>query len=263
MVAAVSDPQRDAHFRGTGGERGKGALRVAKVATAGLLAGDDLSEPQVQAAEFRLCLVIQLGCIHRTLGLVGDQRGVQRVDATESRGLDERTQSGQRGVCAVVTLLCPGDQQRLQQLGEALARKRTEALFRRLPMAGAHLDLTQQQLRRLAVRQLAGELHRLGTAGDQAGDKRLLLQFWIIRAGGYRMQELGGRGLRIRLGHREATGEEFTVDLGRRVAARASGSSPVGEGSAAAQADNSVRARRSARRARRTCCICSVYVRRP
>ena len=193
-----------------------------------LLAGDDLREPQVQAAEFGLRLVIQLGCIRRTPGLVGDQRGVQRVDATESWGVDERTQSGQRRVCAAVALLRPGDQQRLQQLGQALARQRTEALLRRLPMAGAHLDLTQQQLRGLAVRQLAGELHGLGTAGDQAGDECLLLQFWIIRAGGHRMQELGGRGLRIRLGHREAAGEEFTVDLGRRVAARARGCGPGG-----------------------------------
>ena len=88
-------------------------------------------------------------------------------------------------------------------------------------MAGAHLDLTQQQLRRLAVRQLAGKLHRLGAAGDQAGDERLLLQFGIIRAGGQRAQELGGRRLRIRLAHGEAAGQEVAEDAGRRIAARA------------------------------------------
>ncbi len=113
-------------------------------------------------------------------------------------------------------------------MGEALARKGTEALLRRLPMAGADLDLTQQQLRCLAVRQLAGELHRLGTPSDQAGDECLLLQFWIIRAGGHRMQELCGRGLRIRLGHGKAAGEEFPIDRGWRVAAGASGCGPSG-----------------------------------
>ena len=113
-------------------------------------------------------------------------------------------------------------------MGEALARQSTEALLGRLPVPSAHLDLTQQKLRGLAVRQLAGELHRLGAASNQGGDECLLLQFGVIRAGGHRVQELGSRGLRIRLGHGEAAGEELPVDLGRRVTAGPSGCGPGG-----------------------------------
>ena len=93
---------------------------------------------------------------------------MQRIDAAEPLAVEERAQRGQRGIGAAVALLRPGDQQRLQQLRQALARQRAEALLRRLPMTGAHLRLAQQQLRRLAVRQLAGKLHRLGAAGDQS-----------------------------------------------------------------------------------------------
>ena len=168
----------------------------AEMAVARLGARQDLREAQVHAAKFGLRLAIQLRGFRRAAGLVGDQRGVQRIDPAELLAIDERTQRGQRRVGATVALLRPGDQQRLQELRQALARQHTEALLRRLPVAGAHLGLAQQKLRRLAVRQLAGKLHRLGAAGDQAGDERLLQQFRIIRLRGERAQELRGGRLR-------------------------------------------------------------------
>ena len=51
-------------------------------------------------------------------------------------------------------------------VGQALARQRAEPLLRRRPVAGAHLDVAQQKLRRLIVRQLTGKLHRFRPAGS-------------------------------------------------------------------------------------------------
>ena len=230
MAAAVSGPQGDGHRRRIGGHRRQGALRLGQWPLRASAARHDLREAQVQGAEFGPRLVIQLRGLGRSPGLVGDQRGMQRVDATEPLAIEERAQSGQRGIGAAVALLRPGDQQRLQKLGEALARQRAEALLRRLPMAGAHLDLAQQKLRRLAVGQRAGKLHRLGAAGDQAGDERLLQQFRIIRPRGERAQELGGRRLRVRLAHGEAAGQELAVHAGWRVTTRLRGAARLGRG---------------------------------
>ena len=66
-------------------------------------------------------------------------------------------------------------------------------------MAGADFHLAEQQLRGLAVRQLVRQLHRLGAAGDQAGDEGLLQQVLVVGARGEGAQELRRGGLRIRL----------------------------------------------------------------
>ncbi len=153
MAAAVSGPQGDSHCRRIGRHCRQGALRLGHVAAARLPARQHLREAQVQGAEFGPRLVIQLRGLGRSPGLVGDQGGMQRVDAAEPLPIEERTQSGQRGVGAAVALLRPGDQQRLQKLREALAWQRAEALLCCLPMSGTHLDLAEQKLRRLAVGQ--------------------------------------------------------------------------------------------------------------
>jgi len=97
-------------------------------------------------------------------------------------------------------------------------RQRAELLFGRLPMPGPNLYLAQQQLRRLAVRQLAGKLYRLGTAGDEAGDEGLLQQVGIVGMRGEGSQHLGSRRLRIGLRHREAADQEIPEHADRRIA---------------------------------------------
>ena len=156
MLAAVSAGRAIAISGASAAMRRKDALRLAEMALARLPARQDLRQAQVHAAELGLRLAIQLGRVRGAAGLVGDQRGVQRVDAAEPLAVDEGPQCRQRGIGAALALLRPGDQQRLQQLRQALARQRAEPLLGRLPMAGPHLGLAQQQLRRLAVRQLRG-----------------------------------------------------------------------------------------------------------
>ncbi len=119
------------------------------------------------------------------------------------------------GVRAPVTLLRPGNQKRLQQLRQALARQHVEPLLGSLPMAGTHLALPQQELRGLALGQFAGKLHRLGTARDQAGNERLLQQFPIVGLAGQRTEELGRRGRRIRLAHGEPPHQVAAEDTRR------------------------------------------------
>ena len=189
------------------------------VAVAGLHARQDLGEAQVRLAEVDLRLVIQFRRVRRAAGLVGDHRGVQRVDATETLAVEERPQGRQGSIGPTVALLRPGDQQRLQQLRQALPRQGLEPLFGRLPMAGAHLGLAQQQLRRLAVRQGAGELHCLGAPGDQARHEGLLLQIGVVRLSGERVEELRGRSLGIRLAHGEPARQVLAKHRRRRVPA--------------------------------------------
>ena len=151
---------------------------------------------------------------------------MQRIHAAEPLAIEERTQRGQRSVGAAVALLRPGDQQRLQELRQALPRQHLEALLRRLPVAGPHLRLAQQELRRLAVRQRAGKLQRLGAAGDQAGNERLLQYLGIAGPRRQRAQELRGSRLGIRLAHGKTAGQELAEYSGRRVVG-ATGGGPV------------------------------------
>ena len=139
---------------------------------------------------------------------------MQGIDAAEALPVEQRTQCRQRRVGASVALLRPGDQKRLQQLGQALARQRLELPLGGRPVAGADFHLTQQQLRGLAVGQLVGELHGLGTAGDQAGDERLLQQVLIIGTRGQGTQELRCGGLRVRVRDGETADQEFTEHAG-------------------------------------------------
>ena len=81
----------------------------------------------------------------------------------------------------------------------------------------------------------------------------------IIGPSGERAQELAGRDLRIRLAHGEPAGQEIAEHAGRRARDRRALVTRLGEGSAAAQADSRVRARRRPRRALRSCCIRTSY----
>ena len=126
-------------------------------------------------------------------------------------------------------------------------------------MTGADLDLAQQQLRRLAVGQRAGKLHASARPAIRLAMNACCSRSVSFGLRGERAQELAGRGLRIRLAHREPAGQEIAEHAGRRVVARARPPPCSGEGSAAAQADSREMARRSARRALRICCIRTIY----
>jgi hypothetical protein len=136
---------RDRQFRAGihGGADGGAGLR--QLPGAGLETGGKRAEAQVERAVFDQGDPVQSCRIGRAPGHVADQRCVQREDATVARALHvwaQRVQSLVRGTGA---LLCPGPQQRLQDLGRALGWQAGELSLGRAPVAGLHVGIRQQQ----------------------------------------------------------------------------------------------------------------------
>ena len=78
--------QGDRHLGRIGRQLAQDALRLAGMAVPRLRARQDLRQAQVHAAELGLRLVIELRGVRRAAGLIGDQRGVQRIDASGTAG---------------------------------------------------------------------------------------------------------------------------------------------------------------------------------
>ena len=193
----------------------------AQVAATRLPTRQNLRQTQVHATEFGLGGAIELCGIRIPPSLIGDQRGMEGIDAAEPLAVEVWVERGQCGIGVAAALLCPGDQQRLQQLRQALPRECVELLLRCLPMTGAGLHRTQQQLGGLTVWQPAGKRHGLAATGDQSGTECLLQQLGIVRLGGERTQKLAGRDLWIRLAHREPANHEIGEHAGRALAPKA------------------------------------------
>ncbi len=107
--------------------------------------------------------------------------------------------------------LRPGHQQRLQ-LSQPLPRQCAELLLRRRPIAGPRRGIPQQQLRRLVVRQLPCQLHRLLAATQRAGDEGMLGQVGTARIRGQGPQIFRGGLIGITLAHGELAHQEGTID---------------------------------------------------
>src|SRR3954471_15523130 len=98
---------------------------------------------------------------------------MQRENTAETLALDGRAQRVQGCVGSARPLLCPGNQERLQELGQTLVRQRQEFLFGGVPIARFCFLAGNQQLRHLAVRHLASQSYCFWPASVDAGDERL------------------------------------------------------------------------------------------
>ena len=132
---------------------------------------------------------------------------MQGIDAAETLALDEGDQRGKCGVGTPAALLRPRHQNWLQKLGQTLMRQCTEAGFGAVEIARHRGVGAQQQLRGGVVRQLLRKPHGVGPAIHQAGQKRLLQEFAVIRGRGIGLQKVASSPIEIALADGKATRE--------------------------------------------------------
>jgi hypothetical protein len=92
-----------------------------------------------------------------------------------------------------------------------------EPLLGGLPAAGFDIDVRQNQLADLVVRQQTRQLRRFGAAGVKTRDKRLQRQFLIARSLRDCFQQVGRGSLGITLRQCEPAGEKIADDAARHL----------------------------------------------